>query len=306
MNIILIQILVAFQFLRVNLSISKNAQDLIKNKEKEEIEELVDLNDSVFDSIIQNGNNNRWIILFYLDYCIHCARAKKILNQILKSKIYTNVNNIKFGSVDIENNQKTKIRFNVSKVPNIILVENNNYIEYDLYVNEKNIVEFIRINFTNNTNGIKPFPKYNIFKYFFALFENSLIIVTEEANKYLESKNIKIKLTSLQIILIYIFICFFFSILIIFSVQKFFKIKMDKLIKNKKKYTKVKEIGKVNDLNENKNELPANINDSNEDKEKSKKMRKDTKENEHKEKKIKESKKDNIKEIKKEIKKKKE
>ena len=244
--------------LNVELEESVNGSEPSKTM-NEKMEEIIELNDSNFDLTIQKGNNNRWLIIFYLETCYHCYRARIVLNRILELKEYKNINKIKFASVEVEKNSQCNDRFNVSQVPYIILVENGTMIEFDSYANEKNLIDFIETNYTNSTYDIKIFPKFNIFIYYFHQFEKSIYYVVNEINKYLESKNIKFKFTALSLILGYIILCFILWTSVILCIFKCFNNKNNP----KKKLKEKKEI-------ENKS-----IND-----EKSKKMREEMEEKE--------------------------
>ena len=187
MNIIFLELIFLFQLISVELKEKDNYDNSSKSNNKNEKIEILELNDSNFDLVIQNGKKNRWLILFYLETCYHCSRARTIINRILEFKEYKIINNIKFASIEVENNTKANIRFNVSQVPYIILVENNTMIEFDNYANEKNLINFIETNFTNVTNELKPFPTRNIFKYYYKKFDNSLAFVIDGINTYLKS-----------------------------------------------------------------------------------------------------------------------
>ena len=282
MNIIFIQILFLFQLISVELKEKTNAdssKESDNSNNKGEINELLELNDSNFDLIIQNGKNNRWLILFYLETCYHCYRARTVINRILELKDYKIINNIKFASIEIGNNTKINIRFNISQVPYIVLVENNTMIEFDLYANEKNLVNFIETNFSNVVNDTKPFPKRNIFKYYYKQFENSLKYVLDQVNNYLKSKNINFKFNAITFIIGYTILCFAFWIIVILLFMKCFGSKKNvkkNILKNNDK-NKSEENAKIDE------KAKTNINDINEN-EDMKKIREEKKEEEFKEK----------------------
>ena len=228
MNIIFIEIIFLFQLILVELKEKDIHANSSNTYNKEDKMELLELYDSNFDLVIQNGKKNRWLILFYLETCYHCSRARTVINRILEFKEYKNINNIKFASIEIEKNKKANIRFNISQVPNIILVENNTMIEFDNYANEKNLINFIETNFTNVTNELKPFPARNIFKYYYKEFGNSLTYVLEEVNNYLKSKNINFKFNAITFILCYTILCFIFWMIVIYGFMKFCSLKSKK------------------------------------------------------------------------------
>ena len=270
--------------LNVELEESVNDSEPSKNM-NEKMEEILELNDSDFDLTIQKGNNNRWLILFYLETCYHCYHARTVLNRILEFKEYKNINKIKFASVEVEKNSQCNDRFNVSQVPYIILVENGTMIEFDSYANEKNLINFIETNYTNTTYDIKIFPKFSIFKYYFHQFERSIYYAADEINKYLESKNINFKFTALSLILSYIILCFIVWTSVILCIFKCFNNKNNhKKNSTKKSSSLIKKNEIEKNLKEKKELENKSIND-----EKSQKMKEEIKEKEKEDKNLNEN-----------------
>ena len=311
MKVIFIHLIFFFQIL-LNIKSKENINETEQLENKtEKIEQVLDLDDSNFDSIIQNGKYNRWLIIFYLETCYHCYRARSVLNRILELRDYQNINNIKFASVEVEKNSKCNDRFKITQVPYIILVENGTMIEFDSYANEKNLINFIGTNFTNITNDLKSFPSFNLLKYYYHIFENSIDYVVQEINNFLESNNINFKITPLTLVLSYIVFCFIIWSLVIFIVLKYFDKKKNNTKKNENENDSSinnKENNNNNKINDNKIEkkINKNINKDNDTNDEEKKiMREKMKEKEkYKENNDKDT---NInKEIKKEKKKKKE
>ena len=217
MNVHFILILILLSLIKVEF-IDINDTTFIpkftENQEKDTIPEMIELNDSNIDSIIKDGIYNRWFILCYLETCYHCQRARQVLDDILESGNYPVINNIKFAQIEVQKNIKSNIRFNISKVPYIILVENNTMHELELYPSEKNLLNFIGTDFRNVTTDIKPFPHMNIFKYYYAIFDYSVSEIVKKINDYLKTKNIFFEFNSLTFILSYVILCSAISILI--------------------------------------------------------------------------------------------
>ena len=277
MNIIFLEIIFLFQLISVELKEKEIHTNTSKTNNKEQKIELLELNDSNFDLVIQNGKNNRWLILFYLQTCYHCSRARTIINRILEFQEYKIINNIKFASIEIENNTKTNIRFNISQVPYIILVENNTMFEFDNYANEKNLINFIETNFTNVTNELKSFPSRNIFKYYYKKFDNSLTFVLEEVNTFLKSKNINFKFNAITFILGYTIFCFIFWMIVIYGFMKCCA------PNSKKKKQKKNIVENKDNIEKNTTSIEEKNNNENED---TKKIIEEKKEEEYKEKNI--------------------
>ena len=148
-------------------------------------------------------------ILFYTGTCYHCNRALQILDIILSKNQFKVINNIKFGKIDVSLNTQINLRFNVSQVPQIIMIENKSMIELDLYPNEKNLLNFIESNFSNSLNRF-PLPKNNLLKYYYLSFDNSLSFFVNKINDFLKSYNINYAINPFIFILIYIIFCVIF------------------------------------------------------------------------------------------------
>ena len=208
MNIIFIQI---FFFLllfpiELNESINANKENKIKKEQKSE---LINLTDRNFNSFVINGKYNRWLILFYIESCYHCERALHILSKILNNNHFRSINNIKFGKIDVSINAQINFRFNISQVPEIIMIENNSMIELDLYPNEINLLNFIESNFSNSLN-IFPLPKNDLLKYYYLSFNNSLSFFVYKINDILQSYNINYTINPIIFIMLYIIFCILF------------------------------------------------------------------------------------------------
>ena len=251
MNFVFIQIFFFFILFQSELNENiNNKQDKIPRKEKKS--EIINLTDKNFDTYINNGKYNRWLILFYIETCYYCEKAIQILNNILYKNKFKVVNNIKFGIIDVSINTQINFRFNISQVPQIILIENNSMIELDLYPNEKNFINFIESNFSDS-KSIFPIPKINLFKYYYISLDNSVYYFVEKVNDFLKSYNINHAINPIVFISLYIIVCIFFWIIIFKGYFKF----IDYIKKTKTK--KEKEVGDVNpnksdDVNSNKSD----------------------------------------------------
>ena len=128
---------------------SENKTSFIPNTQ------IYDVNDLTLDFLIKDGTKYRWLILFYLSTCEHCAEAKEQILKIYQN--YTNTN-IRFAQIEIQNNILTNFRFNITGVPYIILVENKKIFELQHYPNEKNLIKFLNTSFDDVKDEIIDFP----------------------------------------------------------------------------------------------------------------------------------------------------
>ena len=90
-------------------------------------------------------------------------------------------------------NTLTNVRFNITGVPYIVLIENNSIFELDLFPNYENLKKFISTNFTEIQEELKPLPKKVKFAYVaWVIFKQTLDSITESFNKLLKRHNINI------------------------------------------------------------------------------------------------------------------
>ena len=133
-------------------------------------DEIYELNDMIFDLYIEKGEKYRWFILFYLRTCGYCRKAKKEIEKIFKN--YTNTKT-RFAELEIDDNVMSNVRFNISGVPHIILVENNKMLTLEKYPNEKNLIEFLNTSFNDVKDEIVDFPKKLLLHMLFGLCLNN-------------------------------------------------------------------------------------------------------------------------------------
>ena len=169
-----------------------------------------ELNDISFDFIIKEGKIYRWFILFYSRSCGHCKRAKKEILKVFND--YKNISNLRFAEMEAYQNTMTNVRFNITGVPYMILVENNSIYEMDLFPNYDNLKDFILTNFTEVKDELKPLPKKIKFAYVaWLILKQTLDDITANFNGYLLNKGISFQFNTLGffvlIISIIILIC---------------------------------------------------------------------------------------------------
>jgi hypothetical protein len=170
-----------------------------------------DLNDLFFDYKIRDGKIYRWFILFYSKTCGHCMRAKREIKKVFE-ELKSN-DTLRFAQIEAYDNTMTNVRFNITGVPYIIVVENNTMYELDLYPNYENLKKFIFTNFSEVKDEIKPFPKKVKFHYVaWVIFKQTLDSVTASVNNFLKRKNLKIQFNPyvfiLTVLLTIIICCF--------------------------------------------------------------------------------------------------
>ena len=191
-------------FLKEENNETKNETKTEEFKEEEGYypgNKIHELNDLIFDYMIRDGKIYRWFILFYSKTCGHCKRAKKEINKNFE-ELKTN-KTLRFAQMEAYDNTLTNVRFNITGVPYIILVENNSILELDLYPNYENLKKFISTNFSEVKEELKPLPKKVKFAYVaWVIFKQTLDSITESFNNLLKRNNINIKFNSLTFVII--------------------------------------------------------------------------------------------------------
>ena len=180
---------------------TKNIQEEFKEEEGYYSgNKIYDLNDMIFDYMIREGKIYRWFILFYSKTCGHCRRARKEINKVFED-LKTN-NTLRFAQMEAYDNTLTNVRFNITGVPYIILIENNSILELDLFPNYENLKNFISTNFSEVKEELKPLPKRVKFTYVaWVIFKQTLDSITEGFNNLLKRHNINIKFNSLTFVI---------------------------------------------------------------------------------------------------------
>ena len=173
-------------------------------------DKIYQLNDLIFDHVIRDGNIYRWFIIFYSKTCGHCRNAKKEIRKVFND--YKNNKTLRFAEIEAYDNTLTNVRFNITGVPYMILVENNTIYELDLFPNYINLVNFINTNFTEVKEDLKPLPIRVKFHYVaWVIFKQTLDSITGSFNNLLKRKGINIQFNPyvfiLTVLLVIILCC---------------------------------------------------------------------------------------------------
>ena len=209
---------------------------------------FLNLTNSNFDNLVQNGNNNRWLIIFYTERCSICKQIKTMINKIIEEKEFNY--DIKFGKVDLETNLKLQIRFNVTRIPYIVLVNNNKMYEMKFLPTEQTFKNFVdSTNFDEFKEFQKDFPQDLSF---FDFLKNLIILAFSDGamklNKILNKYNFSFKFTPLSLFVISFIIgvpimtCIYILALRCLDSKKAKKSEFDKNLDEKEK-------GKNNNIN---------------------------------------------------------
>ena len=198
--------------LLINVIVSENKTNETNVDKEIPNDEIYELSDGNFDIVIQNGNNYRWFVLFYVSTCGHCRRAKKEIKAVFDKKEYGS--NLRFAQIETQSNVMTSIRFNITQIPYIVLMENNTMIEMTKYPNQNNIIDFIKTNFTNNTEDeILAIPVRPAFYYIaYVMLKESAESLRIYIIRFLHSKGYDFEIKSYHLIIGFVGI---FSVIIL-------------------------------------------------------------------------------------------
>ena len=184
----------------IKKTVKPNEEITIENVDEEKgffsANKIHELNDITFDYIIREGKIYRWFILFYSRSCGHCRRAKKEILKIFDD--YKNISNLRFAEMEAYQNTMTNVRFNITGVPYMILVENSTIYEMDLFPNYDNLKDFIFTNFSEVEEELKPLPRKVKFAYVaYLILKQTLDDITDNFNKFLKRKGINFQFNTL-------------------------------------------------------------------------------------------------------------
>lgn len=193
--------------------------DLTKIEDTERESHSIVLTDSNFDSIIQNGNQNRWMILFYTENCGFCKQLKSLLNKIIEEKKFKDINNLKFGSIDVNYNLRLQTRFEIKNIPILILVENNKMLQISNVPIEESLIKAIEIEDISAIEHAKDIPpELSLYLFLKNLFINSLDIIKNFVNQILNTYKIKYNFTIKSFFISLVCICFLFTALFFYLI----------------------------------------------------------------------------------------
>ena len=144
------------------------------------------------DSQIKSASetNFKLFLLFYVNNCEYCNMALKILKtQVIKN--FEDEDEISFGSINLDEQKNVwfGLRFNVTKIPYIILIENKKMYLYQKNFESKEVIKFI--NEEKNIEDALDIPDEITF---FTKFKAAMRELGGNIEKILEKFGVSVKL----------------------------------------------------------------------------------------------------------------
>ena len=125
---------------------------IIKTSTTQSKKEIMLLEGNQLDNQINlsNKQNTKLFLIFYVPHCLYCSHALKVLKEKIINK-FEEEDNISFGVIDLENQNNVWIglRFNITKIPYIILINKGKMHYYQNSFEENLVMKFL----TEEKNG---------------------------------------------------------------------------------------------------------------------------------------------------------
>ena len=95
-------------------------------------------NEENFENEVLNSKGNV-IVDFYADWCGPCKMMSPIIDQIAEE----NIENLKVGKVNVDDNQELAIKYNVMSIPTIMIFKDGNLAKTFVGVTDKDEIKSI-------------------------------------------------------------------------------------------------------------------------------------------------------------------
>lgn len=119
-----------------------NLPNQAKSTNEEHHSQLTILNDKTFDTVVNLNSSAKWIILFYVKSCMYCSSLIQLVEKEIMPE-YLNDKSTLFASVECNENVWLAARFNITKIPYTILIENNKMFEYKSLDSKERFLHFV-------------------------------------------------------------------------------------------------------------------------------------------------------------------
>ena len=174
---------------------------------------ILELNNESFNRLVESNryyNNKKLLVIFYTKNCNNCKEALNIIsNDIIERYKYDS--KIDFGKIDcdLKENIWLNIRFNISRIPYIILIKDNHFYELNSNYDKYELDYFI--NDIKENKDLKRLPDD------IEIFQKRIIIFKNSINYFRDYFQYYFNITIHQNIIIFILILLLIVLLLIFK-----------------------------------------------------------------------------------------
>jgi len=151
---------------------------------------IQNITDTNIDSTVGDGYGSNWLLVFYLSNCQYCKNALSVLDSISKRQDIDNedfpLRNFKIGIIECNENNWSCMRFNISRVPYLVSLQNDKMFEFDYYVTEEKLLNFIGEE--KSIESGKSIP--SVLGYsgiIFKIFEEAVGLINERIQNFIDS-----------------------------------------------------------------------------------------------------------------------
>jgi hypothetical protein len=223
----------------------------------------LELNNDSFNELIEKNKyniNKKLLIIFYANNCEVCTEALNVINNNILDEYKYN-SDIDFGRIncDLKENIWLNIRFNIKRIPYIIIINGNYYHELKSYYGKYELKSFI--NDKKDKNELIMLPDD------ISLIQKGIYIANHLINYYKNYFKSNFNLNINSNIIIFIFILFIFLLLWLLKCALVFcccGLCLGKICKRKKGIKKIVEINEDNikDTEEKLSNISSNLSEN--------------------------------------------
>lgn len=130
------------------ISIIISAEEKAESKKNPTVvnKNMVELDGNIFDQQVFQASKraDKWFIIFFTGNCPYCYHCVKLLNDKIIDH-YGDNSKVKFGVVNLDHQKNVwlGVRFNITRVPFIIFIENNRMYHFTQQFDERVVYNFI-------------------------------------------------------------------------------------------------------------------------------------------------------------------
>lgn len=150
--------------------------------------EVQPIGDHNIDATVGDGKGANWLLLFYLETCPHCKMAKESLDVICNDEQLvgneTPVKDLHFGKIECSINNWSCMRFNITRVPYIVMLQNDKMFEFASYPTKQALFNFI-VDEKTVESGLEIPPPFGMMGVVSKVFEESVRMLNEQIQEYI-------------------------------------------------------------------------------------------------------------------------